>query len=284
MRRAYWTRAAERAVHERYRRLLDTWNTEHREHRIPTSLGETFVISAGNPGLPTVVLLPGSMATSAMWMRTLPALADRFHVLAVDIVGDAGFSAPSRPSMRSDAHARWLDDILEALVKGTTNLVGASFGGWLALDYAIRRPARVHRLVLLSPAGVGRIRPRFVLKTAPYLFLGPWGHRKALAFDMGFGHRERSADESAFVDLFDAVRSGFIARLQPIPTFPNRALAGLHMPVLAVVGSDDKVFDSAETQARIEANIRRSKVLMLHGVGHALPDSTLEIREFLIRA
>lgn len=280
----YWSLDIEAAVHRRYRSMLDAWGAEHGERRIPTSQGETFVISAGPPALPAVVLLPGAMATSAMWLGTISALADKFHVIAVDIIGDAGFSAPSRPPMKSDAHARWLDDVLDALQLAAAGFVGASFGGWLSLDYAIRRGPRVDRLVLLAPAGVGRIRPGFMLRTAPFLFLGAWGHRKALGFDMGLADQIKDPEQAAFIGLFNTVRSGFVARMQPIPTFPDKDLRQLDMPVLAVAGGRDLVFDSDETLRRIRNNARNSKILMYPESGHGLVNTTTMIRDFLLQS
>jgi pimeloyl-ACP methyl ester carboxylesterase len=280
----YWSQAVQTAVQDRYRNMLDAWSTEHAEHRLPTTQGETFVITAGRPGMPAVVLLPGSMATSAMWLRTIAALAGRFHVVAIDIIGDAGFSAASRPPMKSEAHARWLDDVLDAVGIKAAAFVGASFGGWPSLDYAIRRRSRVNGLALLAPAGIGRIRPAFMLKTAPLLFLGPWGHRRALRLDMGFSERGPSPDEREFLDLFDTVRSGFVARMQPIPVVPDRNLRQLDIPVLAVLGGRDAIFDSLETQKRIESNIIKSEVLMLPDAGHGLVNTTTIIRDFLLRS
>ncbi len=279
----YWSRETETEVRKRYRAMLDAWGAEHAEHSISTSQGQTFAITAGNPTLPTVVLLPGSMATSAMWLRTIGALVDRFRVAAVDIIGDAGLSAPSRPAMKSDAHARWLDDVLDALQVADASFVGASLGGWLSLDYAIRRSARVNRLALLAPAGIGRIRPGFMLKTAPLLLLGSWGHRKALGLDMGFAADDpRLEEDAAFLQLFETVRSGFVARMQPIPIFPDRQLRQLNMPVLTVVGGRDAIFDSHDTQRRVEASVKRAEVILLPSAGHGLVDATTMIRTFLL--
>ena len=284
MKSVYWSPDVEADVQRRYRLMLEAWGTEHREHRIPTSQGEAFAITAGQPDLPAVVLLPGSMATSAMWLGTISALAGSFRVIAVDIIGDAGFSASSRPWMKSDAHARWLDDVLDTLRVTAASFVGASFGGWLSLDYAIRRTSRVKRLMLLAPGGIGRIRPGFMLRAAPLLFLGPWGHRKALSFDMGLSEQPRVAEDAAFFDLFNAVRSGFRARMQPIPSFSDRDLRALDIPVLAVVGDRDLIMDSRETQRRIKANIRKGEVLMLPDAGHGLVNSTAMIHSFLSRS
>ena len=277
----YWSRKTQAAVEGRYRAILDSWNTPHSEHRIPSSQGESFAIVAGAPEAHPVVFLPGSMATSAMWLATMDALLGRFRVIAVDIIGDAGFSAPSRPRMKSDAHARWLDDVLSALSVQSASFVGASLGGWLALDYAIRRSSRVTSLVLLAPAGIGRIRPSFLLRTAPLLFLGPWGHRKALNLDMGFNADDARAGGTSFMQLFDTVRSGFVARMQPIPAFSEAELRGLTMPMLVVIGGRDVVVDSAETLRRVGSAVPSARVMMLPRAGHGLIDTTQMVGDFL---
>jgi hypothetical protein len=51
---------------------------------------------------------------------------------------------------------------------------------------------------------------------------------------------------------------------------------------LAVVGDQDLVFDSRETQARILAHARHAEVMRLAGAGHGLIDCTAIIREFLV--
>jgi len=282
MKSTYWTPEGEQAARGRYRAMLDTWSTEHGEHRIATSHGETFVITSGRGDLPAVVLLPGSMATAAMWLGTIQALAEAgFRAIAIDIIGDAGFSAPSRPWMRSDAYATWLDEILDALQVPSASFVGASFGGWISTDYAIRRPARVERLMLLAPGGIGRIRPSFMFRVAPLLYLGAWGHRKAMSFDMGIEGKASTAQEQAFHDLFSAIRSGFRARMQPLPVFSGRKLRSLAMPVQAVVGGRDVILDSVHIQRRLEANVRNARVLTLPEAGHGLVDSTGMILDFL---
>jgi pimeloyl-ACP methyl ester carboxylesterase len=90
------------------------------------------------------------MANSAMWMGDVAAWAKHFRVYAVDIIGDAGFSAPSRPPLASEAHALWLDDVVQALSLAHTSMAGVSFGGWLA-------PEAEHCLQDRPSANVGRL-------------------------------------------------------------------------------------------------------------------------------
>ena len=278
----FWSKDAEQRVLKCYRGILDSWATPHKEHRLFTSQGETFVLSAGDPTKPPVILLPGSMATSAMWLRTMDVLSSDYHVLAVDIIGDAGYSEPSRPWITSDAHARWLDDVLDRLSLKSATFVGASFGGLLALDYAVRRHARVERLALLAPGGLVHVRFGAVVRAAPLMLLGPWGHRKALDVDMGFSpDDERAPENNDFLKLFSLVRSGFVARMQMLPRLSDTALKSLTMPILAVLGGKDTLFDSQAARKRLVTCVPHAQIIYLSEEGHALHDMTPEIKTFL---
>jgi pimeloyl-ACP methyl ester carboxylesterase len=136
-------------VHAEYRSVLGAWPVPHEEIRVPTCQGETFVVTCGPADAPTVVLLHGGATNSAMRNRNVQVWARMFRLYAVDIIGEPGFSAASRPPLSSDAYARWMDDVLAGLRLSRASFVGASFGGLLALDYAIRRPVSVCALVLL---------------------------------------------------------------------------------------------------------------------------------------
>jgi pimeloyl-ACP methyl ester carboxylesterase len=211
----------------------------------------------------------------------MDVLSFDYYTLAVDIIGDVGFSAPSRPWITSDAHTRWLDDVLDRLSLKSAAFVGASFGGLLAIDYAIRRRDRVERLALLAPAGIVHIRLGAMLRAAPFMLLGPWGHRKALGVDMGFSAEDKRVENSDFLKLFSLVQSGFVARMQLLPRLPDAALKTLTMPILAVFGGQDSLFDSPASRQRLVRCAPHAETIFLPDEGHGLHDMTPEIKRFL---
>jgi pimeloyl-ACP methyl ester carboxylesterase len=187
--------------------------------------------------------------------------------------------------MTTEDYARWLDDVWKALDIESASIVGASLGGWLALDYAIRRTANVSSVALLAPAGVGRVRLGFLLKAGPLLLMGAWGHRRALNLDMGFDpSEEMSADGQAFIDFLNLAQRHYVARTRPIPTFSDQMLRTVKVPVMAIVGANDVIFDSNETRRRLEACIPQVQVKYLPEAGHGLVDSTSPVLEFLLTA
>lgn len=102
-----------------------------------------------------LVLLHGLGSSRAAWAAIVPALADRFDVIAVDLPG-FGTSAPLpadvEPSPAELAAA--VAGTLEALAIDRPHLVGNSLGGWVAMEMAKTRAVR--SVTLLSPAGLWR--------------------------------------------------------------------------------------------------------------------------------
>jgi pimeloyl-ACP methyl ester carboxylesterase len=83
----------------------------------------------------------------------LHLLARRFRVIAPR---HPGFGASPRPAwMRTVGDLAYLYlDLLDRLALDDVLLVGASFGGWLAMELAVRSAARLRGLVLIDSLGV----------------------------------------------------------------------------------------------------------------------------------
>jgi len=115
-----------------------------------TTLAYTRV-GAGAP----LVLLHGIGSSRHAWDPVLPALSERFDVIAADLpgFGDSGPLPPEvepRPATLAAAVAGLLGDLGIA----APHVAGNSLGGWVALELAGIRP--VASLTLLSPAGLWR--------------------------------------------------------------------------------------------------------------------------------
>lgn len=96
---------------------------------------------------PTVVLIHAGVADRRMWAAQLPVLAERYRVLAPDLPGYG--DAPLTPGPLSNVAE--VVHFLDEQGIATAALVGASFGGRVALEVATAHPDRVTALVLLCP-------------------------------------------------------------------------------------------------------------------------------------
>jgi lipase len=101
----------------------------------------------GDDGAPRLVFLHGVTSHGRHVAHAAEHLAERFHVLAPDLLGHG--SSPWEPPWSVEAH---LDAILATTGHEPGAWVGHSFGARLAFELAARRPALVERLVLLDPA------------------------------------------------------------------------------------------------------------------------------------
>jgi|SRR6185312_713217 len=281
MKPIYKTPEGERLVRERYLAFLRYWPVPNQHHRIATSQGETFVIACGRSDAPPLLLLHGGAGNSAMWIGDVPAFAARFHVFAIDMIGEAGLSAPSRPPLNSEAHAHWLDQVLESLLLDRVSIVGISLGGWLALDYATRRPNRVERLAVLCPGGVGRQKLGIVFSTLALRACGACGRRKLSEKIFGRAPANLSSGMKAFLGFIALIHEHFRTRMVKLPRFSNHALRSLSMPVLAIVGDRDVLLDSAGTKRRLEQNAPKAEVVLLPDAGHVITGQTERVVKFL---
>jgi pimeloyl-ACP methyl ester carboxylesterase len=279
---AIWKSAAgAAAVRERYRAFLEHWPVPNAQLSVPTRHGETFVVASGPKDAPPIVLLHGSASNSAMWMGDVGVWAQRFRVYAVDMIGEPGLSAEGRPRLASRAYEAWLQDVFEGLGLTRAALVGISLGGWLALDFATRRPQQVSALVLLAPGGVGEHR-NVLLWAAPLLLLGPWGRRlvtRRIAGPQSAGPASPAAQ--AFGEFMQLIFANFRPRNERLPRFSDEALGRLSMPVLCVLGAKDAMIDSAGARDRLVRNVPNAEICWLSDAGHFLSNQTASIAAFL---
>lgn len=273
----YKTESGGREIQQWYLEILARWPVANEHVRVPTREGETFVVACGPPDAPPLLLLHGSGTNTAMWMGDVAAWAEHFRVYAVDMIGEPGLSAPSRPPLDSDAYALWLDDVLRELGVTRVSIVGASLGGWLALDYATRRPNRVARLALLCPGGVGKLKMGWLFKAILLRPFGRWGLRRTMKMVAGFEPRQ----SQVFFDYLMLTFTQFRPRRERLPVFSDEALSSLTAPLLVIVGGRDAMLDSQDTARRVRELVPRATVNLLPDVAHAILGQTAPVLTFL---
>src|SRR4051812_19770458 len=125
--------------------------------------GHRVTYRRGGSG-PALLLLHGVTDSSATWEGVAPALAERFTLIAPDLLGH-GESATPRGDYSLGAHASGVRDVLTALGIERATVVGHSLGGGIAMQFAYQFPERTERLVLVSSGGLGR-EVHFLLRAA----------------------------------------------------------------------------------------------------------------------
>jgi pimeloyl-ACP methyl ester carboxylesterase len=104
---------------------------------------------------PVIVLIHGITGSSETWEDVIEPLAERYTVVAPDLLGH-GQSAKPRGDYSLGAYASGVRDLLGALGHDRGTIVGHSLGGGVAMQMAYQFPERCERLVLVSSGGLGR--------------------------------------------------------------------------------------------------------------------------------
>lgn len=108
-----------------------------------------------NTDVPPIVLLHGIGGSYLTWKRIAPLLAVHRRVLMPDLFG-YGLSERPDASYALAWHARVIAAWLSQLGLERADFVGHSFGGGVAQMLLLECPARVRRLALVAPGGLGR--------------------------------------------------------------------------------------------------------------------------------
>jgi pimeloyl-ACP methyl ester carboxylesterase len=240
----------------------------------------------GGSGLPLVLLHGAGCNLEDMRLALGDRLAARHRVILIDRPG-AGWSERSGRAFSSPAvQAAMLRELLDRLGIPRAVLVGHSWGGALALAFALDHPQRTAGLVLLSPPTHPRLRKlsRLYRPLAAPIFGWLFAHTVALplaaaAFRPGLGAAfapqrlpaRYLEDSAAFLllrppaflanarDMADL--NGFLARQAP-------RYRDLAVPTVIVQGDRDGIVPAEKHAKALEAAVPQAKLVLMPGVGH----------------
>ncbi|MBT2441459.1 alpha/beta hydrolase [Streptomyces sp. ISL-36] len=247
--------------------VLAKWPEPTTSSEIVTAHGTTRLLSHGPEGGSPVLLLPGGGATATGWYATAVALGNTHRVHAVDLIGEPGRSVPdgAHPLRTAEDLRAWLDALLDALGLPAAALVGHSYGAWIALQYALKAPDRVDRLVLLDPTNCfAGFSPRYLLRALPML-LRPTPARNASFLEWetaGAPLDPEWKNLNALAADFPTLRP--VAGPRPSPA----ELSTLKPPTLLLLAERSRAHDIARVASRARAAVPGVETATLPGATH----------------
>jgi pimeloyl-ACP methyl ester carboxylesterase len=254
-----------------YDAIVADWPAPFSSLKLPTRLGETYVIASGPEDAPALFLLPSLMASATLWRPNVAALSRTFRVHAVDTPGQVGRSTLQRPIAGRQDMADWLNDLMDAVGAPTAALVGASFGGFLAMNQAVLAPDRVERIAMISPAATfapfsaGFYWTMMVKGPLMRLWRKLW---RAPAREMpgGLPLDDTPGGWGALMRLTMA-HSARPSLANPIVFGPDD-LARVRAPALLLIGERERLYDPAATLERARACVPGLQGAVIPGAGH----------------
>lgn len=218
-----------------------------------------------------VVLLPDAGQATPAWRDNLPALIAERPVIAIDILGEAGMSIPSTAVHAPTDVARWIDEVLVAVVDGPVHVVGHGLGAWHGTQLALHRPHRAASLTMWDPSFVvSPLTAAVSAQVLPGLLSGAPRALRRLALDRLAAGTTLEADPVA-----GRLRAAALAHFQPQRPFPRRPddsqLRQLPMPVMIALAGDSALHDAQRTAEFAFQVIPRVRVRLWPGATHLLP-------------
>jgi pimeloyl-ACP methyl ester carboxylesterase len=230
-----------------YERAFAMWPQPCEEFDIETATASTRVHAyRPHPGRDAVVLL-SAFNTAGLYAH-VAALAEDGPVYGIDLPGDANPSVARALMTPPENCAAWLDELLSKISDRPVHLVGYSYGGWIAMNQAIRAPGRVASMTLLDPAGLTKLDARFWwwLSVSGLASLSPMPLRRRLARWLDLP----GLLEPELMTLMWAGTRGYHAE----PKFPailtDDDLRAITVPVLLITGARSALLAPAEARAR----------------------------------
>jgi poly(3-hydroxyalkanoate) depolymerase len=240
--------------------------------RVAVRPGEGLRAGPATPGRPPLVLANGIGASLEVLQPFVDALDPAIEVIRFDVPGVGGSPLPRVP-YRLPWLARLLARLLDQLGYPTIDLLGISWGGGLAQQFAVSQRRRCRRLVLAA-TGTGMLmvpaHPAVLARMAtPRRYLDP-GYAVRVAADL-YGGTMREDPDRARALLHDRTRVG------PLRGYLYQLLAGagwsslpflprIRQPTLLLAGDDDPIIPLVN--ARIMARLLPHAELHVYHGGH----------------
>ncbi len=245
------------------------------------STGVRVRIAEQGPANGTPLVLLHGWGASIYTYRHAFARLSRYaiRVIAVDLRGFGLSDVPLGPNAYSlESYCADLDALLDALMLPRANLLGQSMGGGVSLHYALRRPERVRKLVLINPTSLSELSFLvLLLRVAPPKMTELIGPRlvprwmigailKTIAYGDPRRVTPRDIDEYwAPVQLPGHVRAARDTLRQfDFSPVGDKEAAGLAVPSLVILGRQDRLI---RTPVRVATRLHDAVVLQVEG-GH----------------
>jgi pimeloyl-ACP methyl ester carboxylesterase len=235
------------------------------------------VKQSGPPNAPVVILLHGFGSSLETWEPWAEKLAVKYRVIRFDLPG-FGLTGPDPAGDYTDARTvNILAALMDRLGVQKASLIGNSLGGKIAWNFAVEYPARVDKLVLISPDGFAspgfeyNKKPKLplLLQLLPYM-LPKFLLRMNLAVAYANPAKLSDATLTRYWDMMRAPgdRTAMLARMQQVMLQdPAPLLKQIKAPTLILWGEQDGMIPFSNA-ADYKRDIPNATLVALPGLGH----------------
>lgn len=229
---------------------------------------DTSAPKANKPDNTSILLLHGLGGSLERWSKIIPFFSNHYRLIIPDIVG-FGYSDKPHVEYSVDFFIKFIENFLQALKIDNLYVIGSSFGGLLALEFAIKFPNKVNKLVLLSPAGMmNRVTSTLNLYISAALY--PTFYNVATAY-YEMVYDPRSVTEASIRDFINRMslnnsKYAFMSTLISLKNNPDlKDRLKINIPTLLIWGKEDQLMPLKYAK---DFKIPNSELVIFNNCGH----------------
>jgi pimeloyl-ACP methyl ester carboxylesterase len=193
-------------------------------------------------------------------------LSEAHRVYALDTIGDVGKSKPCQLPVNREEYANWLADVMDGLHIPSADFIGISYGGFLAVNFALQIKGRVRGLILLCPGlPLAPFTFQWILRGMP-MILHP--AESTVRWFIDGASTARNYDElmQVFILGMTGARSTNVIR----PVFRDDEWKELQMPVLLLVGDHEIMYEPEKAIREAKRRFPNVQAELIRNAGHFL--------------
>jgi len=253
-----------------------TWPIVSEERFVTTSFGNTFMRISGPLNAPPLLLLPGGGSNSVIWNANIEALSKEYRTYALDNIYDYGRSVYMRKIETGKDFADWLDELADSLnLADDINLMGYSYGGWVASQYAIQHPERIAKLVLIAPAStILPIPSEYIVQMLQSIIPVRYFKSRIMYWawaDLANMGEWGIALVEARIDYFQLALKSFKFKQSVNPiALTDEEIKGIRYPLLHMVGENETAYNAKDAVSRLKNLNSEIRTVIFDETGHDL--------------
>ena len=270
----YFTPQVQTEMMAIYDAKLAQWPAPHEIRYLDTSYGKVHVIISGPENAPPMLLLNAGQMAGWSWMTNIGALNEGYRTYAIDTIGEPGKSELSDINRFPKNGAQWSDllvEITDTLGVQKAYVVGASNGGFLALNYAIRYPERIEKMASLGAIGLTPSTNENIMRiTFAQMFPLKWVQNNTIQWSFGDDPELHAQIDDWFYLVFKTA-----PQQSPPITMKAEELQQVHVPTLALLGTEDNLMGDLGAVRKLASNVPGIEIVEIeasHLMGMEKPD------------
>ncbi len=216
-----------------------------------------------------ILLIHGLGGSIDSWIFNRDELSKEFHTIAMDLLG---FGLSSKPKIRYSIgmFVKFIYEFLKRLKIEKTSIIGSSLGGQIAVEFAIRYPTILNKLILISPAGTTPYSFKYTNELLLYINIFDAKDKEELRNKL-IGLGKVSEDYLNF--MYDYIRmentkEAFLSALKHSANAPRlyTRINNIRAPIMIIWGKEDKIIPVKYSKSFIET--KNCRLILLENCGH----------------